>query len=184
MSDFRKAPPKPNRPRCSPERHLWKYGLSLAIYERLGELTSGGDNEITIKPKTLSEYFGSNTEATRRAFNRLVNAGWFQRLPTKGHFRFVHHDERAATKKDCAELPDLPHWALEADPFVGKIHAASAGKLRLMPNWLGVARANCNEQEFLDALRKEFANGNHGSPAQKFWNVVRHFRTLSKERLG
>ena len=183
MSDFKKSPPKSNRPRCSPERHLWRYGLSLAIYERVGELTSGGTNDITIKPKTLSKYFDANLESTRRAFKRLVNAGWFQPLPRKGNYKYVPHDDRALAKKDCAELPDLPLWSIEADPFVGKIHAASGGNLRLMPNWLGAARENCTEEEFLDALRKEFANCKHGSPAHKFWNVVRHFRALKKDRL-
>ena len=183
MSDFKKSLPKPNRPKCAPERHLWRYGLSLAIYERVGELTSGGKNEITIRPETLRKYFGSNRESTRRAFKRLVNAGWFQPLPRKGHYKYVHHDERALTKKDCAELPDLPLWSIEADPFVGKIHAAAGGELKLMPNWLGAARANCTEEEFLDALRKEFANCEHGSPAHKFWNVVRHFRARKRDRM-
>jgi hypothetical protein len=183
VSNFTKSPTKSNRPKCSPERHLWRYGLSLAIYERVGELTNGGENEITIKRKTLSEYFGSNQESTRRAFNRLVNGGWFQPLPEKGHYKFVPHDARALSKKDCKELPDLPFWSIGADPFVGKIHAASGGKIRVMPNWLGAARQNCSEEEFLEALRQECANGKPGGAAHKFWTVVRHFRAKKKDRL-
>jgi len=183
VSDFKKSPPKSNRPKCSPERHLWRYGLSLAIYERVAELTNGGENEITIRPKTLSKYFGSNKESTRRAFKRLVSGGWFEPLPTKGHYKFVPHAARALSKKDCAELPDLPLWSIGADPFVGEIHAASGAKLRVMPNWLGAARENCTEQEFLDALRKEFANGKSAGAAHKFWIVVRHFRALKRGRL-
>ena len=67
--------------------------------------------------------------------------------------------------------------------FVGKIHAASGGNLRLMPNWLGAARENCTEEEFLDALRREFANGKSAGPAHKFWIVVRHFRARKRDRL-
>lgn len=175
MPTWKKAPPKHNRLECRAERHLWPYGLSLAIYTRIGTLTAGGTNPFYGKVQGLAEYFGANKESARRAFKRLVNGGWLEPAAKKGEFRYIPHDKRASVKKDCAELPSLPLWALEADPFVGKIHAVSGGNLRVLPNWIGVVRSVATEEEFLSALREEFANG-QGGPGMKFWNVVRHFR--------
>jgi hypothetical protein len=172
---FKKAPPQSNPSPCSAERHLWPYGLSLAIYVRIGTLTAGGKNSFYGKTKTLAKYFGANAEAARRAFKRLVNAGWLQPLTEKGHYKYINHDDRAFIKADCVAVEELPHWAAEADPFAGKIHGASGGKIRLLPNWLAAARKHCTEEEFLTALRKEFENG-HGSPGTRFWNAVRQFR--------
>jgi hypothetical protein len=173
---WKKSPPKHNSFKCNAERHLWRYGLSLAIYNLAGRVTEGGKNPFFAKVPKLRLYFKSNEESTRRAFKRLVNAGWLEPLPEKGHYTYVDHDTRAfATNEDCVERKDLPHWSQDADPFAGKIFAVSGGTIRVQPHWLAAARKNCSEQEFLDALRREFETGS-GSPGTRFWNVVRQFR--------
>jgi hypothetical protein len=179
---FKKSAPKPNRYNCDAERHLWTYGLSLAIYTKIGSVTAGGKNPFYGKISKLSGYFGSNEEATRRAFKRLLNGGWLVALPQAGCYKWVDHDPRADVKKDCAEMEELPHWSLDADPFIGELHAASGGKLRVMPNWAAAARENCTEAEFLAELRHAFQANSAGSASTQFWNVVRHFRRRATGR--
>jgi hypothetical protein len=177
LSTFQKAPPKPNTPLCAPERHLREYGLSLAIYIKAGRLTKGGEDPLFATVKYFSDYFGTNPESTRRAFKRLVNAGWFKPLDKARHYKWVSHDEREKTKKDCKALPDLPHWHMEADPFSKAIFGATGGTVRLQPHWVASARKVAGEEEFLEALRKEFSSdSNAASAGSKFWKVVRQFR--------
>ena len=182
MPTWKTSPPKPNRSNCRAERHLWTYGLSLAIYTRIGSLTYGGKNLFYGKIKNLASYFGANEESTRRAFNRLINGGWLERTSERNKFKYVEHDDRAFLKEDCRDLPDLPSWELEADPFVGKIHAAFGGEIRVKPNWIGAARQHATEEEFLADCRIEVRDGS-GTAGTRFWNVVRRFRKKARTDL-
>lgn len=185
MTTWKKIPPKHNSYKCDAENHLWKYGLSLAIYTLIGRITYGGKNPFYGKISRLSDYFGSNPESTRRAFKRLVNDGWFKQLPVRGQYTYISHEDRAFNKDGdgCIERKNLPHWSADADPFVGKIHAACGGKIRLLPHWVGAARQHASDEEFLTELRIEFQQSSTSSPATRFWEVIRRFRAKAKTNL-
>jgi hypothetical protein len=171
---WKKSQPKPNSYKCDHYLHLWRYGLSLAIYDLVGTITNGGQTEFYGKISNLSRYFDSNAEATRRAFRRLVNDGWLEATTQKGYYNFVKHDTRAFSKSDCAER-EVAHWSADADPFVGKLHAAASGKLRVQPHWIAAARKVADDQEFLHAF-KENLTKKSASAGTAFWQTVREFR--------
>jgi hypothetical protein len=171
---------------------LWSHGLSLAIYDRIGILTNGGQTEFFATRQTLSKYFGSSYEATRRAFLVLVNNGWLTPVPNEeGHFTFIKHDVWAFTTDyvKCVEQ-QLNPWHAEADPFIGRLFAVAGGKFRAKPHWLlGIRKYGYSDDEVLKLFTTEIAaakakrdRGAYGmtSPSQCFYRVHNYLKQNSR----
>jgi hypothetical protein len=191
--DFQKAPPKHNSMNCCTAWHLWRQGLALAIYNRAGTLTNGGKTEFFPNIKTLSKYFGSNYESTRRARLVLINNGWLTHGTDERHFNFIAHDTWAFTTnwEKCVEQ-DLNPWHGEADPFIGRVFAIAGGRFRAKPHWiLGVRKYGYSDDEILELFRKELeaaackrAKGEHSMTGnhQCFYRVSQHLREHSRRQ--
>jgi hypothetical protein len=155
MPDFPEAPPRPNPFHCDAQRHLWRHGLALAIYEKVGAITRGGKTLYFTDTSRMALFFDANPAAVRRTFAALDNAGWLvvegkdgslKSVKGRGSIksrRWVSHDVWAkANPGKCAVVDEyLAPWAGEADPMVGDIYAAMGGKIRIYESLLKHARS-------------------------------------------
>lgn len=191
MTDFKKSNPQHTPLNCSPAFHLWRHGLSLAIYIRIGQLTyvKGAErNPFFGKVSTLAKYFGSTYEATRRAFRLLIANGWLEPVPNEpGKYTYVEHDVWAFTHPEACMVAELLQpWHGTADPFVGQIWAAAGGQFRGKIHWFIGIRKYASEQVVLDLFRKELAaakerkargDWNQTNPSQVFYKVHEYLKT-------
>jgi hypothetical protein len=192
--DFKKSDPTHTPLNCSPSWHLWRRGLSLAIYNRIGQLTyvRGGDrNPFFAKITTLQKYFGAKYESTRRAFHFLVANGWLEPVPNEsGTYTYVEHEVWSFKYEGKCMVADvLQPWHGTADPFIGQIWAAAGGKFRCKPHWILGAKKYAPEAVVLDLFRKELAaakerkargDWQHTSPGQCFYKVTQHLKAEFK----
>ena len=196
MTDFKKSNPQHTPLNCSPAFHLWRHGLSLAIYIRIGQLTYAGHNERNAffgKISTLAKYFDATYEATRRAFKLLVANGWLTPVPNEPtKYFYVEHDAWVSTHSGACMVAELLQpWHGTADPFVGQIWAAAGGKFRGKIHWFLGAKKWAPEEVILDLFRKELAaakvrkaNGDWRStkPEQCFYKVTEYLKGEYKKR--
>src|SRR6266403_975161 len=156
MADFQKSPPKHNSLNCDACWHLWRQGLAFAIYNRAGALTNGGRTPLFATVQTLTDYFGSKYEPTRRARLVLINNGWLKPIPNDPkNLTFVTHDAWAfeTSYSKCVERTLNP-WHGEADPFIGRVFATAGGRFRSKPHWiLGVRQHGYSDDEVLEFFR-------------------------------
>src|SRR5882672_1309828 len=76
MSDFPQSLPRPNPFKCDSTRHLCRYGLALAIYQKIGQITNGGKRTYHSDTAIMAEFFEANKAYVRRMFALLDRAGW------------------------------------------------------------------------------------------------------------
>jgi hypothetical protein len=196
VTDFKKSYPQHTPLNCSPAFHLWRHGLSLAIYFRIGQLTyvKGAERNMFFgKISTLAKYFGSNPESTRRAFHFLVANGWLVPVPNEpGKYAYVEHDVWAFTHEGrCMVAELLQPWHGTADPFVGQIWAAAGGKFHGKIHWFLGVRKYASEEVILDLFRKELAaakarkaqgDWRFTKPEQCFYKVHQYLKTEFQKR--
>lgn len=196
MTDFKKSNPQHTPLNCSPAFHLWRHGLSLAIYIRIGQLTYAGSAERNVffgRISTLAKYFDATYEATRRAFKLLVANGWLAPVPNEpAKYVYVDHDAWAFTHEGrCMVAELLQPWHGTADPFIGQIWAAAGGKFRGQPHWFIGVRKYATEEVVLELFRKELAAAKERkargdwqctNPEQCFYKVSQHLKAEFKKR--
>lgn len=145
--------------RCSPEKHLWRSGLKLAIYQRMAAVTwvksrqAYGVYHSSIQ--NLADYFGVLHQSAQRAVSELIDEGWLRyvepkqtcktsarrlRADNNGHkdLQIVTHEEwtKHYTTGRCF-LPDSMPWDTERkDPLALALHRESKGNVRWHPNLL------------------------------------------------
>jgi hypothetical protein len=154
MPDFPKSLPRPNKFKCDVNRHLWRRGLALAIYQKAGGITKGGVSGYFGDTALMAEFLGANKTVVRRMFALLHRAGWLVVVPNedsrkavkktqaKKTRRWVSHEEWAKSHPgECVNVEEsLMPWSADADPFVGQLWAAMEGKLRMYESLIIHAR--------------------------------------------
>jgi len=149
MTDFPEAFPRPNPFHCSVPRHLWRHGLALAIYLKIGEVTAGGKRPYHTDTAKMATFFGANKAYVRRSFSILNHAGF---LVVEGPVRrgraakirtWISHEEWAKVHLgQCAVVDkNLMPWTADADPLCGQLWSALDGKMRMYESTLKFARS-------------------------------------------
>ena len=171
--------------------------MSLALYNRIGQLTYAGKDEprnpFFGKISTLGKYFGSQYESTRRAFHFLVANGWLTPVPNeKDKYIYVEHEMWSFTNQDkCMVAEVLQPWHGTADPFIGQLWAAAGGKFRGKAHWLLGVKKYASEAVVLDLFRKELAAAKERKargdwqctkPEQCFYKVAQHLKAEHNRR--
>jgi hypothetical protein len=168
MSDFQEALPRPNQLHCCAERHLWRHGLALAIYQKIGVLTAGGKRSYHTDTARMALFFDANKAYVRRAFAALAHAGFlviengsesgpkaFKRMRAVKTRRWISHDDWAKAnpgKCVCVDENLMP-WSGDVDPLCGQLWAALDGKMRMYEALLKHARGSGRaDKEIVAAL--------------------------------
>jgi len=152
----------------------------------MGKITGNGEREFFAHQSTVATYFGVTENSICRCYKHLRNIGLIKALPTKSHYQYVPHDEWAKAHPDaCAERP-LIHWQEDTDPLVGLVWGISAGKLRLLPNYVAKARQYGTDQEIVAMFTAEIEKAKLGgmfgrSPKACWWRVVRELQRQGRE---
>jgi hypothetical protein len=155
MSDFSQSLPRQNPFKCDVTRHLWRYGLALAIYQKVGQITNGGQRTYHADTAPMGEFFGANKAYVRRMFALLDRAGWLvvehhedtrkdiRKTRSKKIRRWVSHEEWAKSHAgECVKVAEfLMPWSADADPLCGKLWSAMEGKIRIFENLITHARS-------------------------------------------
>lgn len=135
--------------------------IKFAIYSFLGQLTHNGENPYRASVERLADFFDFNYEATRRAFEELVEQGWLT-VRGDGYYYYVTHEKRKANPKfaneKCAVRNTLPWQEFGPDDasheFVAAVYGI-LGKIRLMPGHVAGIRKLAPDNEILCELKKE-----------------------------
>jgi hypothetical protein len=79
---------------CCAERHLWRSGLSLAIYDKLSSLTwvkSRQEHGVYFSSiANIAEFFKVKRQAASRAISEMVKNGWLSVVPRKDDDKTAH----------------------------------------------------------------------------------------------
>ncbi len=160
MPDFRESLPRPNPFKCCAAKHLWRHGLALAIYDKIGEITNGGERRYHTDTARMAVLFGASKAYVRRMFAALNRAGFLVVLkPADLDYRdggkllykkeraiklrkYIRHDDWAKTHPGKCVVVDeqLMPWSANADPLWGQIYSAVDGKLRANEGLVKAAR--------------------------------------------
>ena len=91
--------------KCCSERHIWHQGLSLAIYEKAGAVTNGGETLFSANQTTLAKFFDAHKNSVLNAMNFLRKKGWLLPSDEEDKYRWVSHNDWVKThgKGDCIE---------------------------------------------------------------------------------
>jgi hypothetical protein len=167
MSDFKQSLPRQNPFKCDVTRHLWRYGLALAIYQKVGQITNGGQRTFHADTAPLAEFFGANKAYVRRMFAVLDRAGFLvvvrnedtrkavKKDRAKKIRRWISHEEWAKSHDgECVKVDErLMPWSADADPLCGKLWSVFEGKIRIYEALLTYARScGRSDDEIEDAM--------------------------------
>lgn len=145
MPDFKQSLPQPNPFRCDATRHLFRNGLALAIYQKVGQITNGGQRTYHSDTARMAVFFAANKKHIRRVFALLDRVGWLvvQRDPdtlkavkkdrSKKIRRWISHEEWVKSHTgECTKVDELlMPWSVGVDPLAGRLWSAMDGKLRM-----------------------------------------------------
>jgi len=187
---WKKRDPQHKAFNCGFYWHYRKSGLYLAVYDLIGNVTSGGKNTFFSSIEKVAEYFNADYETVRRVFKQLVKAGWLKRAPNTRKYFWVDHDEWVKTHpNECCKRLELV-WQQDTDPLVGKLYAICDGTFRLYENHVVAMRKHASDDEILHKFRVEVeaAKASRGrgsytgtSPKSCFWRVHNHFKQRTQQ---
>ncbi len=174
--------------RCGPERHLWNYGLELAIYQKIAAVTwvksrgEYGTYHATVEKLAL--FFGIAHQSAQRAVSNLVERGWLERVEPKGekktnvralrgenfrtkHYRIISHEAWEQKHPGHCFVEEYMPWHAETkDALALALHRDSNGKVL----WYG---------NLITALRK---TGVGDAAIERAWHE--HVTSWDKEPWG
>jgi hypothetical protein len=139
---------------CCSEVHLHKSGLALAVYNKIGALTKGGENGgtyfTTLEP--LADLFSVSPNSIWRVATWMTKIGFLEKLPSTNkseraadcflskQYRYVSHDEWAGNNPgQCYEALD-PNWDDLSEPLAKELWKSSKGNTRWYLNQLACLR--------------------------------------------
>lgn len=203
MPDFPVSLPRPNPFTCGTERHLWRHGLALAIYQKVGQITAGGQRKYFTDTARMALFFEANKTYVRRAFALLHNVGLLivtnqdvkRARGVKVRQWISHEDWAKANPGKCVSVDvALMPWAGDADPLCGRLWAALDGKMRMYENLLKHARScGLPDDEIIAAIsanwklaKEKRANGNYDRTGTKavFFDTISTLKGLPKIKSG
>lgn len=156
---------------CCSEVHLHKSGLALAVYNKIGALTNGGENGkvyfTTLEP--LADLFGVAPNSIWRVVTLLCKEGFLEKSAMNGgseqadcfqskRYRYVGHTEWASKNPGkCYESLD-PNWDDLGDPLARELWQVSAGNTRWYTNQLVCLRStNWDDQKIVAEWKSHLA---------------------------
>jgi hypothetical protein len=141
---------------CSPERHLFRSGLALAVYQKLYGVTHKNGWVYHSSKEALQHFFGASRKGIHNAFKLLVKHGWLEEQDANQealsvarkmefrpkNYRVVQHNEWAL--KHGAQCLDetMPWDGEEKDKLGSDLWNASTGKLQWYANQLRSLRSS------------------------------------------
>jgi hypothetical protein len=162
MPTFQKAFPRHKPFACCTAWHLRKSGNLLAIYDLLGGITRGGENNFfsTIAhvtryfyPEAEGDKYGTLYEVTRKNFKVLRKLGWLE-LQDNGDHKYVRHDAWAKTHPGQCNKRELIPWQIETDPLVSRLNGLAGGKLRVMENMVASLHRLADDDEIVELFKQ------------------------------
>jgi hypothetical protein len=171
--------------KCSAEWHLWRHGLALAIYNKAGAITNGGDPNRTffVQRSTLAKFFDAHYNAVCKAISTLRKEKLFLATDKENHFLYVSHEKYATSHPEKCAARNLVPYQEEADPFVGKLFAIAKGSLKLKEHWLVGMRKYATDEEivklFAEQRDKDIARRKAGGEAARFTSANNSFYAVS-----
>jgi hypothetical protein len=66
---------------CCAEWHLWRRGAQLAIYQKIAQVTNGGEKPWFGLEQTLTDFFGIDYVYGAKQFRALAKEEWLKKLP-------------------------------------------------------------------------------------------------------
>jgi hypothetical protein len=197
---------------CSVERHLFRSGLALAVYQKLYGLTSKKGWVFHTSKEGLQHFFGVSKNGLGNAFKLLVKLGWLEELDANPetlyeirkqefrpkNYRVIPHKEWVLTHPDQCLDETMPWDGEEKDRLGSDLWNVSKGNLK----WFGgqlkaVRRSGFSDDEivarfgtFVDDLKR--GNDASGKYKQKGyinweaarWAFVKWMMGLRKQRAG
>jgi hypothetical protein len=192
MPDFKQSYPKHKAFKCDYYWHLKKSGLQQAIYCLIDNVTLSGKNEFFGSLEGVAAYFGTSYSVVHRAVKQLVRTGFLTYDTKNRHYWYVSHTDWAKKHPGQCCVRELAAWQEETDPFVGQIYAICGGNIRVFPRQVEWFRKLACDQEFLEQLRIEVANGkarraagdyNRTSAKQCLWATADFFKERKTNRV-
>jgi len=191
MTDFKEPHPKHNPFHCSADWHFPNSAVMLKIYHLAGAITHGGQEgrSFFASKEKVAKHFGFGYDSVVRAFRMLCRHGWLIQRE-HNHYLYITHEVWAKTHPDRCVVRELYHWqeTLGADPLVGRLYAASTGRLRLREGH--VKRLNAvNSDKLVELYVKELAaaaerkrSGSRAGTSNEscLWRVFKHLEGLEK----
>jgi len=129
---------------CTLVWHFSRMGkYESLIYNHAHQLTSKTPTNRRYYPAIakLAVYFGTGQKTIRRAVHNLEKQGFFFKLrEERGKpivYRPIEHKEwKGRFPGRCLDKIEMPWVAEIKDPLVGRLHAASDGRLKLYTNFV------------------------------------------------
>jgi hypothetical protein len=181
--------------KCSVEKHLWRSGLTLAVYSKMFQVTHGkkGSGKWFGTLQTLADYFAAPYNSIWRATRKLLNLGFLEddepdlpkdirEMRKRDHdhkvYRVVPHKEwQASHPGQCQEREYMPWDSETGDPLAPRLWKVSNGRLKWFRNELiGLRRSGLSDDELVREWTG-FKQSNEGWRAAKY-RFIREMRNV------
>jgi hypothetical protein len=122
---------------CCSEWHLARLGGICTVLHPFALHLSHRTKKFCCSAVSLGPFFDCNESTIRRGFEKLENAGFFEKVRqgtfAPSSYRVLNHDEWAAEHPNqCPEKFDYG-WAQDEDPLGPRLWIASDGAVKFMP---------------------------------------------------
>ena len=177
---------------CCAEYHLWRSGLSLAIYTKLSSLTwvkSRQEHSVYFSSiANLAEFFGVEREVASRAISEMVKNGWFEVVPRKDDAKTAHamyvekyrpknlrpitHSQWKDAHGDSQCHKSLPMpWENEAqDKLAAELYRESQGRVFRYPEMMkSLRKGDADEAAILSAYHEYVESMETQPKRQRGW---------------
>jgi hypothetical protein len=178
--------------KCSVEKHLFRSGLTLAVYSKMFQVAHGknGIGKWHGTLQTLADFFHVSYNSVWRSVRKLRELGFLEddgpgpkdlwEMRTRDHdhkiYKVIRHkDWQASHPGECEEREYMPWDSETADPLAVSLWNISGGRVKWYRNQLAALRSSGLADDELVRAWEGFREVNESWRAAQ-WRFIREMK--------